>query len=486
MSRSYRQLKNQIVDLKNILDAKNGKIAVLMIANEKLEANIDYLEKEIVDSATTSEKEVVEPSTTFSSRFMPNVKFKFISHFKEVRKILIEVFPPDCHHMIPSIERDCFFLCTNSAGKIVEPYSDIMDTKFNLKEVSIYEAIPELVPDGMVYDKESDSIVRVIKIDLTKPAEEFKLPEHKIVCGFNNNWDAPSLDDDFDGFTINPTVDKKEVVEPATTSDEDLINSIHNNGMSFKDINSLFNAAKTCSTKEWCEENIDFPSYDKELKKHQAKWLKLMSKGEREEWNKNTHYVSGTAVMFKGEKLYAFEDGVEPTRFMPNVKFKVSDIQAISKPLWHLPYFVAANIVAFPYFITSEKGSTIFCIDEQIYNDSTCDEFSVFEVVPQLVPDGMVYDKKSDSLVLQELYQSRDVCADHFQHALEKEVVEPSTTSDLIPTAFKEAILLLVAEYGFSFDVVFYIVCEFGADEVEDILTVCSNHNINPMSLKKS
>jgi len=28
------------------------------------------------------------------------------------------------------------------------------------KEVPIYEAIPELVPDGMVYDKESDSLIK--------------------------------------------------------------------------------------------------------------------------------------------------------------------------------------------------------------------------------------------------------------------------------------------------------------------------------------
>jgi len=50
----------------------------------------------------------------------------------------------------------------------------------------------------------------------------------------------------------------------------------------------------------------------------------------------------------------------------------------------------------------------------------------------------------------------------------------------------KEAIVLLVLEFGFSNLIAEYVVSEFGLDQAKDVLSMCDSCNINPMSLKKS
>jgi len=106
--------------------------------------------KEVVDTATTSEKEVIEPLTTFSSRFMPNVKF--ILTVDDIKKI----YPTDTElHKI--CEKHVFLNCiANSDGEAFAVYGDSVLSEKPC--VSKFVAIPELIPEGMVYDKESDSL----------------------------------------------------------------------------------------------------------------------------------------------------------------------------------------------------------------------------------------------------------------------------------------------------------------------------------------
>lgn len=99
--------------------------------------------------ASKKKKGVVEPSTNFSSRFMPNVKFHIMGKFSSLVKDIV----PENHWN---------YLATDGYGDIVFrcDYQHTYDHKWKQKEVSAYEAIPELVPKGMYYDKKSDSLIK--------------------------------------------------------------------------------------------------------------------------------------------------------------------------------------------------------------------------------------------------------------------------------------------------------------------------------------
>ena len=127
---------------------KDGKLCiwdgkrfpVTFPSDDKVE--IEYREKEVVDS-----------STNFSSRFMPNVKFmateeqtgyifmhflnKYIIGLKDTSRCWFETDGDGNFEQIHRFSADC-----------------------QKKEVSVFEAIPEFVPKGMVYDKSSDSLVK--------------------------------------------------------------------------------------------------------------------------------------------------------------------------------------------------------------------------------------------------------------------------------------------------------------------------------------
>jgi len=107
-------------------------------------------EKEVVEPSTTSEKPIVDAPTNFSSRFMPNVKFSILS--TKNRNLFLSLgFPMMCNYIRTAFNGDIVDMCD---------YEGTFDKWADSTEVSIYEAIPELVPDGMVYDKEKGELVQ--------------------------------------------------------------------------------------------------------------------------------------------------------------------------------------------------------------------------------------------------------------------------------------------------------------------------------------
>ncbi len=111
---------------------------------------LNALDEVVVDATTTSKDEIVEPLTTFSSRFMPNAVFEAKDDMSSISDVLdTSVFRNGYTHFKVNNTGDNFSVLTPIEFKYIR-----------IKKVSIYEAIPELVPDGMVYYKESDSLVQ--------------------------------------------------------------------------------------------------------------------------------------------------------------------------------------------------------------------------------------------------------------------------------------------------------------------------------------
>lgn len=96
-------------------------------------------------------KDVVEPSTTFSSRFMPNVKFIDVSGLGYINSF--------CGEILNIKPGGVKAFATGSQGDIHHINSIKIFESLKMEEVDFHEAMPELVPDGMVYDKDSDSLV---------------------------------------------------------------------------------------------------------------------------------------------------------------------------------------------------------------------------------------------------------------------------------------------------------------------------------------
>ena len=97
----------------------------------------------------------------FESRFMPNVKFKLypINANEHERKRIFSLVKN-----MPNFPVLYFGYRTNFDGSIIYngfENQEVMDCYAgnSIKEVSIYEAIPELIPDGMRYNKELDKLV---------------------------------------------------------------------------------------------------------------------------------------------------------------------------------------------------------------------------------------------------------------------------------------------------------------------------------------
>jgi len=99
-------------------------------------------------------KEVVDAPATFSSRFMPNVKFKIIGNTVAFSSLGI---PMTCNYIRTSFNGSIVDMC-NYQGRFDDEWKDI-------KEVSIYEAIPELVPKGMIYNKKNDSLIKKVCVN---------------------------------------------------------------------------------------------------------------------------------------------------------------------------------------------------------------------------------------------------------------------------------------------------------------------------------
>lgn len=92
----------------------------------------------------------------FESRFMPSAKFSIMG---ENRDLLLSIgIPIMCNYVRTSFNGDIVALCDCKTN--FEKWEDS-------KEVSIYEAIPELIPDGMRYNKELHKLVPDVVGDLS-------------------------------------------------------------------------------------------------------------------------------------------------------------------------------------------------------------------------------------------------------------------------------------------------------------------------------
>lgn len=137
----------------------------LMLANEAIDSKIEefvklhsklmeFKAKEMNENENLFEEKLPEKrNESFDGRFMPNVKFSSIQALR---------------NKLPLTEsqRSMNFLSTNRHGDISSGCFDVhIFNGWVEKEVSIYEAYPKLVPDGMVYDPVADKIVKKVCVN---------------------------------------------------------------------------------------------------------------------------------------------------------------------------------------------------------------------------------------------------------------------------------------------------------------------------------
>lgn len=93
----------------------------------------------------------------FDSRFMPDVYFKISGDLSKIHDVVD----------IDYLKLGFSYFYVSYCGYKLFPVKEYQ--KQGLKEVSIYEAIPELIPDGMRYNKELDKLVS----DVVSVADEY-------------------------------------------------------------------------------------------------------------------------------------------------------------------------------------------------------------------------------------------------------------------------------------------------------------------------
>ena len=150
------ELKEEIIKLSDskpfklpFLDATKDALFCVEHSKVSRQKSVESPSKEDLQKCMTpSEESVVEDSTNFSSRFMPNVVFEAKGDLSSISDVLdTSVFRYGYAHFKVNSSGDNFSVLTPFEFECIR-----------IKKVSIYEAIPELVPKGMVYDKEIDSI----------------------------------------------------------------------------------------------------------------------------------------------------------------------------------------------------------------------------------------------------------------------------------------------------------------------------------------
>lgn len=167
----------------------------------------------------------------FESRFMPNVKFLlpksaefgFWINFLAITKL-------------HSIDNYIGF-CTNAFGDSIyngfEHIELFNNYKSVHKEVSIFEAIPELIPDGMRYNKELDKLVP----DVIK---DFK-PKKQSVCDWakeNYKINVVAFDDveiNKDEYPSKIKVESEKIVD-ITLEDKEILTALRQYGKSYLEI----------------------------------------------------------------------------------------------------------------------------------------------------------------------------------------------------------------------------------------------------------
>ena len=123
---------------------------------------------------------MTEGDVAFSSRFMPNVKFRYDVVADKLFSELPNVF---------MFGGEAYYgYSTDSNGKLFDGYEDeVLYNNALFKEVSIFEAIPELVPGGMIYDPVTDKLVKKVCVNQMHQGEfcdcddSHSFTEHKSV-----------------------------------------------------------------------------------------------------------------------------------------------------------------------------------------------------------------------------------------------------------------------------------------------------------------
>lgn len=142
----------------NKLNEVFGTGFVIVNTYYRKDSYIDIIDYSDIDYLLDNSQQEVQKDETFTSRFMPNVKFKkptadFLGDF--TLKIFLNALNDisNIWEMWFISHSDVYFTSLDGST-----FSDEKFENHNVKEVSIYEAIPELVPEFSYYDKATDSI----------------------------------------------------------------------------------------------------------------------------------------------------------------------------------------------------------------------------------------------------------------------------------------------------------------------------------------
>ncbi len=145
----------------------NGSRAFVLGIGEEPVTNDDIIRNATQCGKTYSQVEWVKENIyqakekkAFSSRFMPNVIFSTRGYEDEFIKYALNGIPIDCFEWYSTDSNGNLF-----GGSNDEHFFDNFKPILNLKNVSIIVAIPSLVPASVVYDKESDSLVKKVCVN---------------------------------------------------------------------------------------------------------------------------------------------------------------------------------------------------------------------------------------------------------------------------------------------------------------------------------
>jgi hypothetical protein len=144
--------------LPNIKDGKD-KVYIILDStrppSKTIKLQYDFLDEALDFPLFPRKTNIFSKKEKPKPRFMPNVKFR--------GSIETEVFLNTCEAVNFSVARRGYIdgWCTSYDGKSILSLTEAayLD-QTHMKEVSVYEAIPELVPKGMVYDPTSSDVSR--------------------------------------------------------------------------------------------------------------------------------------------------------------------------------------------------------------------------------------------------------------------------------------------------------------------------------------
>lgn len=185
----------------------------------------------------------------FKSRLMPNIKFKINGDISKCS----DVFD------IKMLEYGLFHAITDINGSKIFHIPNISFDSCIYKEVSIYEAIPELIPDGMRYNKELDKLVPDVITD-------FKSKKSSMT-----DWAKENINPNivaFDDVEINKDehpskikVESKKIVD-ITPEDKEILTALRQCGKSYLQIINLIKNTDTFTPSYYgakckCGEKLD-------------------------------------------------------------------------------------------------------------------------------------------------------------------------------------------------------------------------------------